>query len=323
MSSFTNTVVDKVYVINLDRDKDRLERIHAQLSRHGINYERFPAILGSTVGSHPAFSSFCNSFCTDSMKGCALSHTRIWKEMIEKNYSAVLILEDDAILADDFDERLKAAWPQVPQDADVLFLGCGFKCGDDALVPNMVNKVLGHTPEQVDEQILSVSGSVGFYGYVLKNDAARKLKTAPIHTHIDLQMQFWIQQYDLAAYSLSPLIIHVKDDGTGSNLSEAFPIGLNSVLKAVPITPTMNASWALSENSLKLGPFNINIIMALLFGFMFAIPMPWFKWVFAWIVLEGFIARDVGNMIKYLSFLSMPVAARFLWAFRGRSRASI
>jgi glycosyl transferase family 25 len=308
-----------VYVINLDKDTERLEKIDAQLRRYGIAYERFPAILGVTVGSHPAFSSFCNTFCTDSMKGCALSHTRIWKEMIEKDYKAVLILEDDAILADDFDARFRATWSQVPSDYDILYLGCGFKCENDSFVPAVVNKVLGHTPEQVDDKIKSVSGSVGFYGYVLKNDAARKLKSAPIHTHIDLQMQFWIQEYDLAAYSVNPLLVLTKDEGTGSNLSESFPVGLNSILKQIPITPTMNASWALSENSLKLGPFNINIIMGVLFVIMFFVPMQWFKWFLAWVVLEGLLARDIGNMVKYAAFLSMPIAGRFLWACRGAS----
>lgn len=323
MPSFTNTIVDKVYVINLDKDKDRLERIDTQLRRYGIAYERFPAILGSTVGSsHPAFSGFCNSFCTDSMKGCALSHTSIWKEMVEKNYKAVLILEDDAILTDDFDARLKAAWYQVPDDYDVLYLGCGLKCGDDdgALVPKLVNKVLGHTPEAIDERVLSVNGSVGFYGYVLRNGAAaRTLAAAPIHTHIDLQMQIWTSQYGMAAYSVKPLLIHTRDEGNGSNLSEAFPIGLNSVLKLIPITPTINASWALSENSLKLGPFNVNLIMFALFLAVCFIPVGWFKWIAAWVVAEGAIAADFGNMVKYLAFLSMPIAARFLWACRGAS----
>jgi GR25 family glycosyltransferase involved in LPS biosynthesis len=321
-SSFTNRVVDKVYVINLDKDKDRLERVDGQLRANHITYERYPAILGVTVGTNPALSQFCNQFCTDAMKGCALSHTNIWKKMIADGASAVLILEDDALLTDDFDAKLQEVWDQVPADFDIVYLGCGFKCGDSGVVPKLVNKVLGQTPQPVDQNILSVKGSIGFYGYIISNRAARKLQKCPIHTHIDFQMELWIHEYQLNAYSVNPLLIRVNDDGGGSNLSESFPTGLNSVLKQIQVGDQMNLSWALSENSFKLGPFNVNILMLLLFLVVAVLPVPFYKWVFAWIALETLLAKDIGNGVKFAAFLSLPMVAKLLWSWQQRQKSS-
>jgi GR25 family glycosyltransferase involved in LPS biosynthesis len=320
MSSFTNSVVNKVYVINLDKDKDRLQRVDAQLRSNGITYERYPAVLGVTVGTHPALSQFCNRFCTDAMKGCALSHTNIWKEMIAEGHRAVLILEDDAQFTHDFDTELAKVWSQVPDDFDIIYLGCGIKCGDSGIVPTIVNKVLGHTPEPIDENILSVKGSIGFYGYIISNKAARKLQTCPIYTHIDYQMELWINQYNLNAYSINPLLIHAKDDGNGSNLSESFPHGLNSILKQIHVGDQMNLAWALGENSLKLGPFNVNLLMAILMIVVAFLPITTYKWIFAWIAAEALLELDIGNGIKYAAFLSLPMVAKLLWNLKKSPR---
>lgn len=311
-SSFTNQVVNKVYVINLDKDKDRLHKIDTQLRANGIQYERYPGVLGVAVGTHPALSQFCNKFCTDAMKGCALSHTNIWKKMIADGDSAVLVLEDDVTLADNFDQQLQSVWSQVPTDFDILYLGCAVKCGDTNLVPTMVTKVLGQTPQPIDKNILSVKGSIGFYGYIISNRAARKLQKCPIYTHIDFQMELWTYQYKLNAYSVKPLLIHVTDDGNGSNLSESFPTGLNSILKQIKVGDQMNLSWALGENSLKLGPFNVNILMMLLFLTVLFLPIYTYKWIFVWIAAEAVFAQDIGNGIKFASFLSLAMVGKLL-----------
>jgi glycosyl transferase family 25 len=318
MSAFTNSIVDKVYVINLDKDTDRLDKVDKQLKDNGIQYERFPGILGVTVGTNTALSRFCNQFCTDGMKGCALSHNNIWKKMIADGHSAVLVFEDDISLSEDFDNHLKKIWSQVPNDFDIVYLGCQLKCGDNNIVPTVVNKVFGQSPEPVNENVLRVKGSSGFYGYIISNRAARKLLMLPIHTHIDVQLQIWIQQYKLNAYSVSPLLVHHISDGAGSNLSEVFPVGINTLLKHITIGDEMNLAWALAENSLKLGPFNVNIFMLLAFILVVFLPITAYKWVFAWILLETLLAKDLGSGIKYAAFLSLPMVIKLLWRLKSR-----
>ena len=126
--SYINTVVDKVYVINLETDKDRLETFDKEMKRHNISYTRFPAIIGAKIDYHENLSKFCNMFCTPGMKGCALSHHAIWEDMIKNRYKNVLIFEDDASLSDKFEEVFREGWNELPNDYDIFFLGCHARC---------------------------------------------------------------------------------------------------------------------------------------------------------------------------------------------------
>ena len=47
--SFINRVCDKVFVVNLEKDKERLQTFDTQMKKHNISYERFDAVLGSKV----------------------------------------------------------------------------------------------------------------------------------------------------------------------------------------------------------------------------------------------------------------------------------
>ena len=265
-SSSVNQVVDKVYVINLDRDTDRLSKITEQLNRHNIAFTRFPAILGSQVKESTHLTELCLKYCTDGMKRCALSHKMIWEDMLKNGYERVLILEDDAIFTDDFNEHFSAGWEQIPKDFDIWYLGCNFKCNDTKAVPKLLNEVIGHTPKQVDSHIQRVFGSVGTHGYVISNKCARTFKHLPIHTHIDLQMTFWLDKYGLIAYSSKPLIINTPtaQEEAGSNLAESYPYLLNSALRQVPFSDDVTLDWTASENFAKVCGYNVNALIAIM-----------------------------------------------------------
>ena len=90
--SFTNKIVDKVYVINLEKDTERLETITTSLVSQNIEFQRFNAILGSTLKEDSRITKPCNIFCTDGMKGCALSHRTLWENIVENDYKYSMIL---------------------------------------------------------------------------------------------------------------------------------------------------------------------------------------------------------------------------------------
>ena len=101
--AFVNRVCDKVFVINLEKDKEKLRSFDSIMNTNHIKYERFNAILGSKVDKDNRLTDYCNTFCTDGMKGCALSHRSIWELMVQNNYKNVLIFEDDSIIDKNFD----------------------------------------------------------------------------------------------------------------------------------------------------------------------------------------------------------------------------
>jgi GR25 family glycosyltransferase involved in LPS biosynthesis len=312
--SVLNKVVDKVYVINLDKDVERMRVLDAQLKQHGIEYTRLSAIDGSKVVHSKYLTEFCNTFCTNGMKGCALSHRMIWEEMVQNGYKNVCIFEDDASLSENFNEEFEKTWDQVPNKYDIFYLGCGLRCTDTSLIPTLVNSLEGKTPTVVDTNVLSVRGSVGTHGYMISNRCAKLFYTLPILTHIDSQIDLWISQFSLAAYSANPLLVLSSGNtlGSGSNLAEAYPYALNSILHHIPFSDSFNLDWSLSENFMKLGPINFNGILTIFFFLSLLIPPMLYPIFVIWLLIEFIVSWDVVNTLKFTGVCLTAIGSRFL-----------
>jgi GR25 family glycosyltransferase involved in LPS biosynthesis len=96
-----NTYFDKVFVINLDRRADKLEKVDSKLKKMKIQYERFSAVDGNNLRFDnskfiPGKGMIENKFAL----GCLLSHLEIIKIAKEKNYKRILIFEDDVLISE-------------------------------------------------------------------------------------------------------------------------------------------------------------------------------------------------------------------------------
>lgn len=313
--SYVNKVVDKVYVINLDRDTERLQNMTEQLKKLNIEFTRFPAVLGAQVKTSHHLTDICLKYCTDGIKGCALSHKTIWEDMLANNYKHVLVLEDDAVFADDFEHMFKTGWDQVPKDFDIWYLGCNFKCTDTKTIPTLYNHALGHTPQHVDTHIQRVYGSVGTHGYVISNNCARAFKHLPIYTHIDAQMTIWLNKHNLTAYSVKPLIINTpqQQETSGSNLSEAYPYLLNGALRHVPFSDTVTLDWGASENFAKIGGHNVNMLIFVMVLLVLLTPPTYYPLFGLWLLVEYMYSKDAKNTGKFATFIGSTMV--FKWIF--------
>ena len=301
--SYINSLVDKVFVINLDKDKERLNKIDAALRGQGIGYERIPGILGSTVKEDPRLTGFCNIFCTDGIKGCALSHHTAWEQMLKNGYSRILVFEDDAIIPSDFDAKVREVMAKLPQDYDVVFLGCRFFCSNKSITQKIGHTVMGTSPEPFEENISRVNGSMGSHAVLYTSDFVKRIINQPINTHIDIQLQTWIKHFKAKAYGVNPEIVDTVTNPTESNIGDAFPPLANGFLSKFEFSEKVPLNWALAENLWKIGPVNINgyiVFMTLLAIFLpfWIIPI-----LFIWLALEVFTARDIKNGLRYSIFL--------------------
>ena len=312
--SYVNKVIDKVYVINLDRDTERLQKMTDQLNNLNIEFTRFPAVLGAQVKTSNHLTDFCLKYCTDGIKGCAMSHKTIWEDMLKNNYKHVLILEDDAVFADDFETQFRTGWDQVPKDFDMFYLGCNFNCDDSHTIPKVYNEVLGQVPKRLNSHILRVYGSIGFHGYIISNECAKKVKHLPIHNHIDAQMAYWINKHKMNAYSMKPLIINTPDNGVvHSNLSESYPPLLNGALRKVPFSDTVTLDWGASENFAKIGGHNVNVLIFIMV-LLVLLTNPNYYFLFGiWLFVEYLYSKDAKNTIKFATFLGGTMV--FKWLF--------
>ena len=104
-----NSLFNKVYVINLDRRKDRLKSVKKQLDNHGIKFERFSAYDGNNINKYKdSINKYLdiNNKLNNGQIGCILSHIKVWENVINDTKiggdELILILEDDILIDNNF-----------------------------------------------------------------------------------------------------------------------------------------------------------------------------------------------------------------------------
>lgn len=134
-----NEYFDRVVVINLDRRTDRMAKLGAQLDELRIVYERFSAVDAQEVKIDPKIAG-------------VQSHVAVWKRYLGKK---VLILEDDALFCQDFNEKFDEHIAELPKNWDIFYLG--------VLLPKNVGKV-----EPVNRYWSRLVFSTGSHAYCIK-----------------------------------------------------------------------------------------------------------------------------------------------------------
>ena len=122
--------VDHVFVINLDRRRDRLEDFYERLPFRAEGYvERFPAVDGQTLDPTPEILHLFRDNRFDYRRGiigCALSHYRLWRLIAADAYPhrTTAIFEDDVIFADCFPYLWnRQASIFFPRKYDLVYIG--------------------------------------------------------------------------------------------------------------------------------------------------------------------------------------------------------
>ena len=127
---------DQVYVLNLDKDTERMATMRKRLARLGIDFERWPAKLAdATITSN-------NPEIQPGHFASLLSHRAIFVNAQERKFKRILVLEDDVLLRDDTIPMLTKMFNQIEGIPwDVFFLGLHlFK--EEAKVSENVGKVI-------------------------------------------------------------------------------------------------------------------------------------------------------------------------------------
>lgn len=148
-----NDYFEKVYVINLDRRQDRMEKLDPQLNKLGIEYERFSAVDGKELGISPIIAG-------------TMSHQKLLEQNEGKR---ILVLEDDAYFVDDFNEKFAEYMEHLPPDTDIFYLG--------ALLPKHTGRVDDIGNEYWFKQVLTTGSHaysinparVRYFAYKLRN----------------------------------------------------------------------------------------------------------------------------------------------------------
>ena len=173
-----NDFFDKVVVINLDRRTDRMEKLVPQLEKLGIEYERFSAIDAKEIDVKPYVAG-------------TMSHVAVWKKYLGQK---VLILEDDALFCENFNEKFAEVMQTLPEDWRIFYLG--------VLLPKHTGKVENIGNPHWFKQVMST----GAQAYCIKPDEMWKLciELEDYDWYIDIGLRLNTEGY---AYITQPNLV--------------------------------------------------------------------------------------------------------------------
>ncbi|WP_333810106.1 family 16 glycosylhydrolase [Flavobacterium sp.] len=238
--------INKVFIINLDRQKERWRLIQEELTRIKIPNkntllsftERFSAIdaKNQSIKTNKINSSYTledqyfvdpnpellniireKEIIIDLTKqeiAVALSHLSIWDKIIDENIHSGLILEDDIYFENKFSNKLNSLWKEIVEskiEFDIIYLSY---------------KKVEHAPDltRISNNLSIPNRGIWWLsGYILSNKGARKLQEKlPITGPVDLWINHKFNELDV--YTCNDSIISQKLFITSDNNYSILPI---------------------------------------------------------------------------------------------------
>ena len=263
-----------IYVINMDRDKERLERASQRLGDSGYRMIR---VSGTDVSKEDV-SMYHTGNAPKGVVGCSISHLKILEAFVRSPCSGpwILIGEDDVIPLRHASE-LQEFMNRVPEDFDVVHLGCEFDCSSKS---NLLQKSIGvitvgpgyKSSAPVSESVNRMHSFVGAHMYIASRKGAKKILEDIKNdrsVHIDKRIG---KVPNIVIYSAASPFSTTEITGlcTGSNI-----IGNSGVkrlfcwLDNIYITSTRTLGYALFVKMNGLVPFSVfDCIVFLLFIYL-------------------------------------------------------
>jgi GR25 family glycosyltransferase involved in LPS biosynthesis len=147
---------DCLYYINMDKRTDRREHMDKQLAKFNICATRIAGVDGSELPWHPNLGPV-STYWNHGALGYCLSYRNVIIDAIKHNYQRILIMDDDAVLTDNFLEILEKAYNSLPTDWHILYLAA-----------NHSKESMPTEKERVTENLYRLKGgSVGSHALIL------------------------------------------------------------------------------------------------------------------------------------------------------------
>jgi len=169
-------LIEHTFVINLKKRNDRWKRVNEKFKGSNLKLIRWDAVYGKELSVKyvsQITTDFCRNFCSSGTIGCWLSHYNLWKHISNNNLNNVLILEDDANPIKDFNKNLSEFLTSIPNDYDVVYLGCCGSCGSTKKTYS--KSVFGKENEDFNEKLMIPAKPLCTHAYLISNKGAKKL----------------------------------------------------------------------------------------------------------------------------------------------------
>ncbi|GAQ93608.1 hypothetical protein KFL_017050010, partial [Klebsormidium nitens] len=240
-----NVPWEEVFVLNLRRSRDRWADMRSKLGKMGMSARRLEGVDGSemSVGLVRRDSTgMCAAFCTPATIGCFLSHRNAWRQIVKRDLSSALILKDDAEFGPDFRDVIEAITLELPDDFDMLLLGCFQFCNQDDSVTafetgwaTVLSRGWPDRAVQFSEHLSIPGFTTGLHAYVLSRKGAEKLldRFERASFHVDIALT--LDRGDMRVYSANPPIVFQDQRVSVSQIAAKPPYLLNILFDRIPM----------------------------------------------------------------------------------------
>lgn len=208
-----NIYFDKIFIINLDKCRDRWRKIKNNLEENGIyNYERQPGVQLPRVDPfkhinsrlYLNFEAYGGKYKNDknyilNVVGGNMAHFQIIRKSIARNYNRIMVLEDDSFLNRNFKINFSEGVSKLSH-WDLLYLG--FKKSQPKLPCRKVSR-----------ELIQPFGKIrGAYGYAVNKSIFPYLLRAYLYNgmEIDVFYEYYIIN-NKRVYAFFPQIVGHRD----------------------------------------------------------------------------------------------------------------
>lgn len=304
-----------IYVINLDKDVNRWKDIKKEFRKAGIfDYTRINAVYGKDLSDDQIKENttlMCQYTCTYPMIGIGMSHLKTWETFLASGKEMALIFEDDVELVPNFREKLLTKLNSVPNDADLIYVGCNmsnYENSQTSLIVNLMKLLVGSREKlykKINNDVYIPSLPLGLHAYIITRECAKKLIEkfkGRLANHIDYQLL--MEGEDLKVYALNPnLASQKKTLEDSNNILSTFPRIINEFLN-VNDEDNEPLSYKFSIPIAQIAGYPINALN--IFLFLIAIVLGLFSQTFylfiylisIYLFLE-FIIKPECETVKY------------------------
>jgi GR25 family glycosyltransferase involved in LPS biosynthesis len=151
-----NDLSKNIYVINLKERTDRKSHVEDQLKKiNCTEYKLIEAINGNT--------SLNKTRLKNGMFGLVNTYLKIYNEWIQKDCADIIIIEDDCLFVENFNEKLEDFIKNVPSDWDMLYFGANH------------NYHMGKETIKINEKCIKLNNSYSAHCVLLKKKVFEEL----------------------------------------------------------------------------------------------------------------------------------------------------
>ena len=305
--------VDNVYLINMDKDTERLEKVTKECKKFNINFERFNGVNPLKLSKkelNKYVSKTCQNICPYGLIGSGVSHMKIYEDALKNNYKNILVLEDDVYFSEDLYEELNKAMTELQEDYDILYLGCFGRC-DKKQVYNMdlyfifnliiyfLSKFKSTCKNECEKKLnnkykyLHVPEfPLSAHGLIISNKGCKKLLNLIEKLNYSIDVNIALKTNELNIYTIKKrLIYQTWTDSKNSSISSNYLI--NNYNNDLP-----PFSYILNFYVIKI--FNTNITVLNIIFFLLGIFSYINKYLFMFILAFLIINQNTSILISYL-----------------------